>query len=328
VSQSAAVGLIINPMAGRDIRRLVAHASLQSQAEKALIAHRIVAGIAAVPGVRILLPDDRSGFFSWLFTELSPDVPVELVPRPADVDDSTMLWVSVLEAAGAKALIVVGGDGTQRNVAQAHPRIPVLPVAGGTNNVACYLGDQTASGYAVARFVAEGGSQRDVATQSKLLHVALPDGVEEMALIDVALTRQNYTGAMAVWDPNDIQTLVLSRADAVRPGLSNVGGFDTPVGVNDDFGLYLTLGIDGRAVPAVIAPGLMATFYVQYQRHISFGDTVELRPQEGGGSLAFDGERTVVLNRGQSARVTLRRDGPWVLDPVRILSASKRPVPS
>ncbi|PSR23066.1 MAG: ATP-NAD kinase [Sulfobacillus acidophilus] len=315
-------------MAGRDIRRLVAHASLQSQAEKALIAHRIVAGIAAVPGVRVLVPEDRSGFFSWLSTELPPEVPVELVSRPAAVEDSTMLWVSMLEAAGARALIVVGGDGTQRNVAQAHPKIPVLPVAGGTNNVACYLGDQTAGGYAVAYFVKEGGAYHHWAVQSKLLHVELPGGVEEMALIDVALTRQNFTGAMAVWDPSDVQALVLSRADALRPGLSNVGAFVSPVGADDDFGLYLSLGDRGRACPAVMAPGLMATFHVEQERYLGFGDTVELHPQDAGGSLAFDGERTVVLSRGQSARITLRRDGPWVLDPARILTVSKRSVPS
>lgn len=326
MNQSKAIGLLINPMAGRDIRRLVAHASLQSQAEKALIVQRIVAGIAAVPGVRVLLPEDRSGFFSWLAGELTNDVPVELVTRPHTLDDSTVLWVQMLEAAGAQALIVVGGDGTQRNVAQAHPAVPVLPIAGGTNNVACYLGDQTAGGYAVARLLGDGCSWRDFAVQSKLLHVELSPGLEELALIDVALTRQNYTGAMAVWDPDDVLALVLSRADAVRPGLSNVGGFFEPVGVQDDFGLYLELGSGGGVVPAVMAPGLMATFHVQSQCHIGFGEPVDLSPGDGAGSLALDGERTVVLTPGQSVRVTLDRDGPWVLDPERILAMSPRAV--
>ena len=59
MTSTIAIGLIINPMAGRDIRRLVAYASLQSQPEKAQAARRIAAGLAAVPGVALLVPEDR-----------------------------------------------------------------------------------------------------------------------------------------------------------------------------------------------------------------------------------------------------------------------------
>lgn len=318
------LGLIINPMAGRDIRRLVAHASLQSQPEKALTAHRIAAGVSAVPNVEVLLPEDRSGFFAWLKEELEKDVPVRLVPRPQTLDDSTPLWVDMLVEAGAEALIVVGGDGTQRNVAQAAPSVPVLPIAGGTNNVACYLGDQTAGGYAAARFLGDGLALEEAASRAKLLHLSLPDGAEETALIDVALTRQNYTGALAVWDPEDVESLVLAVADAMRPGLSNVGGYQTPVTFHDDFGLYVQLGDGGATVPSVLAPGLMATFQVHQEQKISFGEPITLSRGDQGGSLALDGERTVVLAPGQSAEVILRRDGPWVLEPGRILAQVAR----
>lgn len=316
------IGLIINPMAGRDIRRLVAHASLQSQPEKALVAHRLAAGVAAVPDVDVLLPEDRSGFFSWLRDELSKEVAVELVERPQTWDDSTVLWVNMLVQAGADALIVVGGDGTQRNVAQANPSVPVLSIAGGTNNVACYLGDQTAGSYAAARFVKDGMELGEGAARAKLLHVTTR-GKEEIALIDVALTRQNFTGAMAVWDPEDVLELILARAEAVRPGLSNVGGHLTPVLFEDDFGLQLRLGENGTAVSSVLAPGLMADLLVTGEHRIAFDQPVTLTAGPKGGSLALDGERTVVLQAGQSAQVVLRRDGPWTLDPVRILAHSK-----
>ncbi len=319
-----AIGLIINPMAGRDIRRLVAYASLQSSPEKALVARRILAGIADVPDVEVLLPEDMQGFFAWIQSEVGGQVPIRLVRAPAGSDDSTVLWVNMLVEAGAEALVVVGGDGTQRNVAQASPRVPVLPIAGGTNNVACYLGDQTAAGYAAARYLAGGLDPAEVGNRAKLCHVSLPNGHEELALIDVALTRQNYTGAMAVWDPDDVQALVLAVADAVRPGLSNVGGYESPVASADDFGVHLTLGEDGPPTSAVLAPGLMAPFVIQAARRVAFDEPVLLTAGPDGATLALDGERTVVLKPDETATVRIRRDGPLVLDPARILAHRAR----
>ena len=314
-----AIGLIINPMAGRDIRRLVAYASLQSSPEKALTARRILAGIADVPDVEVLLPEDEHGFFAWIQSEVGGQLPIRLVPSPAGSDDATVLWVNMLVEAGAQALVVVGGDGTQRNVAQANPRVPVLPIAGGTNNVACYLGDQTAAGYAAAQYASLRLDPAEVGSRVKLCHVSLPNGHEELALIDVALTRQNYTGAMAIWDPDDVQALVLSVADAVRPGLSNVGGYATPVAPEDDFGVYLTMGDEGPKTSAVLAPGLMAPFVVAKARRVGFDEPVSLTAGPEGATLALDGERTVVLRPDESAQVRIRRDGPLVLDPARIL---------
>lgn len=316
------IGMIVNPMAGRDIRRLVAHASLQSQPEKALTARRIIAGIQAVPGVTVVMPNDRQGFFAWLANDISQAQSIKLIPPPANTwEDSTVLWVNMLVQAGVDALIVVGGDGTQRNVAQAHPVIPVLPIAGGTNNVACYLGDQTAAGLAVARFLMEGLDHQTVGQAAKILHVTLPDGQEEMALVDVALTRQTYTGALAVWNPRDVLALVLARAEALRPGLSNVGGYYHPVGFADDFGWMFKLGRGGPVVPSVLAPGLVAKLSVQEQSRVAFGEPIHLKAARQARSLSLDGERTVVLRSGQSAQVVIRRDGPLTLDPQRIFRA-------
>ncbi len=322
MTAAQSIGLIINPMAGRDIRRLVAHASLQSGPEKALVAKRIMAGIAAVPGIEILVPEDLYGFFAWLKDDVQRDFAITLVPHPLGDEDSTTLWVNMLVDAGARALIVVGGDGTQRNVAQAAPQVPVLPVAGGTNNVACYLGDQTAAGYAVARYLADELDPAQVGQRAKLCHITLPRGNEELALIDVALTRQNYTGAMAIWDPDDVMALVLTAADPVRPGLSNVAGYQHPLGFGDDRGLYLAMGPEGAPVPSVLAPGLVASFRVAEARSLNLDEPICLTAPERGGSLALDGERTVVLRPGDAVTVRIRRDGPLVLDPSRILTAN------
>ncbi|MCY0878313.1 MAG: NAD(+)/NADH kinase [Firmicutes bacterium] len=314
------IGLIVNPMAGRDIRRLVAYASLQSAPEKALTVRRILAGVAAVPNMEVLVPEDEGGFFAWIQRDVQEMLPVSLVPRQSLEGDSTVRWVRMLVDAGAEALIVVGGDGTQRNVAEARPPIPVLPVAGGTNNVACYLGDQTAAGYALARFLVDGLDPAEMGRYAKVIHLWTSQGNQALALVDVAWTRQRYTGALAVWDPDDVEALVLTMADATRPGLSNVGGYVHPVGFGEDYGLHLRMGPGGAAYPVVLAPGLMAQFSLIEQTLVPLGEHVKWDVSEGG-SLALDGERTILVAREETVTLEIRRDGPLILEPDRIFRA-------
>lgn len=318
MTSHASVGLIINPMAGRDIRRLVAAASLQSGPEKALVARRIVAGLQAVPGTEVIFPQDHAGFFSYVVEEMGDKIPYRLLD--ALPDDTTEAWVGAMEAEGAHALIVVGGDGTQRNVAQAEPKIPVLPLAGGTNNVACWLGDQTAGAYAVARYLADRRDPEEVAWREKIIHLTTGRGRQDLALIDAVLVQQNFTGAMAVWHADDVDTMVLAVADPTRPGLSNLGGYMRPVAPQDDRALFIEMGEgpEARAVSAVLAPGLVEEFAVGHITEMGLGETIVMARDEGG-SLALDGERTLVLRAGETVEIIVRRDGPYILDPRKIL---------
>jgi hypothetical protein len=321
MSKMPALGLIINPMAGRDIRRLVAYASLQTTPEKALIGRRILAGIAAVPNVRVLMPDDAAGVYGYLWDEMRSKLPLELVPSDDWAQtDSTGYWVTRLVAAGADALIVVGGDGTQRNVAQVQPPVPVLPVAGGTNNVACYWGDQTTAGFAAARYLACELPRDGAAERQKLLHLTTDTGVEDVAVVDVALVAHAYTGALAVWHPEAVEDLVLAIADPVRPGLSHIGSRLHPLTGSDNYGLRLVLGESPstKVVDAVLAPGLMGRFSVARWETFAFEQPIRM-VAEAGGSLALDGERTWVLKPGSAVSVRLVRDGPYILHPERIL---------
>jgi hypothetical protein len=50
---------------------------------------------------------------------------------------------------------------------------------------------------------------------------------------------------------------------------------------------------------------------------IAFGEEVAVT---GPGVLAFDGERERVLKPHQRARLTVQRDGPWVIDVAKTLA--------
>ncbi len=56
-------------------------------------------------------------------------------------------------------------------------------------------------------------------------------------------------------------------------------------------------------------------------RAVAVGRSVVLR---GPGTLALDGERALVLRRGEEADVALAADGPWVLNAAGVLRAHAR----
>ncbi len=313
------VGLVVNPMAGRDIRRLVARAALRSAQDKVQAGRRILAGACAVPGTQVVMMDDSEGL-AQILAEETPVVRVLGEPSMPEFGQRTTAMVRALERAGADVVVVVGGDGTQRNAAEAAPRIPILPVSGGTNNVACWTGDDTVAGFAAALYANRRQDPAEVATRAKMLHVATATR-QDLALVDVALVTTRYTGALAVWQGEAVEALVLAVADPTRPGLSNIGGMLGPVTSEEDRGMALWLGRDGHPLPAVLAPGLMERFFIREHRRLALGEAVTLTRDEGG-TLALDGERTVVLGPGELATVTVARDGPWILSPERLLTSS------
>ena len=321
---------MLNPMAGRDIRRLVAFASLQSTPEKLQVLRRLLSGIAVFADqIQVVMPRDYEGLASIAQDEARRlfGLSVELVgdvTGPSSAD-TTVKWAGQLVEAGASLLIAIGGDGTQRNVAQSRPGIPVLPVAGGTNNVACWVGDQTIAGFAAGTYVVSPDQYYDQLFVSKVLHLtrerdSMP--VEDLALIDIALVRQTFTGALAVWNPEDVRALWLAVADPMRPGLSNVGGHVSPVAAEEDAITWLQLGSEGsyEVAHGALAPGMMARFLVNGHQRIPLNHTMSIEAPTDGGSLALDGERTLVLTPGETVTLVARRDGPRYLYPQRILN--------
>lgn len=319
---------MLNPMAGRDIRRLVAFASLQSTPEKLQVVRRILSGIAVFADqVDVLMPEDYEGLTHVLRDEARRlfGLSVELVGAPGGPSsaDTTVRSARELVDAGAELLIAIGGDGTQRNVAQAEPKVPVLPVAGGTNNVACWVGDQTVAGFAAGSYVMDPGRYQEQLFVAKVLHLTRGSGsssMEDLALIDVALVRQTFTGALAVWNPEDVVQLWLAVADPVRPGLSNLGGQVCPVAPEEDALTWLQLGTGDQVAYGALAPGMMAKFLVDRHQKIPLNQEILIQTPENGGSLALDGERTLVLSPCETVTLVARRDGPRYLFPQRILN--------
>ena len=306
------VGILVNPMAGRDIRRLVALADTASGPAKILAVRRLIHGIRFGGGTDVLLIDDPEGLAAEVARQergvrLLAD---ETRLRGADL---TRHWVDRFMDRGIDVLVSVGGDGTQRAVALSGCPAPVLPIAGGTNNVLGWSGDQTLAGMAAAAVARHGGSPALV-RRAKRFRISHNTG-EDLALVDVAQIATPFTGALAVYDARLVIRLLLNVADLARPGLSNVGGFTDPVSMDDDWSLSLRLRQrGGRKTPAVLAPGLVDLFRVDTAGRLPLGTAERWRLAEPS-TIAVDGERTIALRADEEVRVVADRRGPRLIHP-------------
>jgi predicted polyphosphate/ATP-dependent NAD kinase len=314
------VGIIANPAAGKDIRRLVAQGRFVPNHEKVNIVRRILAGMDAVGIDRALIMPDPSNM-GWTAAEGAKvgfeSKLLDMVIYGAEIDSTTA--AGMMADAGATCLVTLGGDGTNRAVAKGARNVPLVAVSTGTNNVFPELVEGTSAGMAAA-VVARGlVDPQSASVVSKLLEVTVdgPGTVVDTALVDLAVSRQRFVGSRAVWDPASVREIFLSRAVPGSVGLSAIGAALQSVSSEDDHGLYLRLGPGGTTVIAPIAPGVVSPVEVAEWRTVAVGEDIDTAQEPG--TVALDGERTFTLSGDRAARVTLTRNGPRVVGVAEVL---------
>ena len=103
----------------------------------------------------------------------------------------------------------------------------------------------------------------------------------------------------------------MSRAEPNSIGMSPIGGLIHPVCAEDDHGLFVTTAAGAEPLVAPLSPGLFREVAVDEVGEVAFDVAVPFR---GPGVIALDGDRDHKLREGESDTVTLRRDGPFVID--------------
>ena len=320
VDMRSIVGLIVNPMAARDIRRLVGHASLVPNHEKAALVRRLLLGLAAAGVDTVIYMPDQFSVVASAFGRGRPPVhldPLPLTPSGSSSDSSRAALM--LTESGASTIITLGGDGTNRAVAAGCQQTPLVAVAAGTNNVFPTCMDATAAGLAAGLVASGAVDLAEVVIPSKRVEV-LVGTEQDFALVDAALCADEFTGARAVWNPDRICALVLTRAQPWSVGLSSIGGRICPIDAAEPLGLYLELGGTPN-VQAVLAPGLVAMVGVRDCRRIALGEAVRL--PHGRFTVALDGERQFRASEVTSAMVT--GNGPLVVDVHKVLACGVGP---
>jgi predicted polyphosphate/ATP-dependent NAD kinase len=326
----AMVGVVANPLSGRDIRRLTTRASVFPTAEKANMIQRMLTAFGAVGVHRVLLSTDLGGISASVFRAIGQRRGQDGWPEVEFLDgqpirqtaQDTVDAVRRMVTAGVRVIICLGGDGTARVTAPAAGDVPMLALSTGTNNAFPAVREATIAGLA-AGLVATGAVPADgVVTRAKMLEVRAGERVET-ALIDVSVSTQRHVGARAVWDPATLTQLFCAFAEPDVIGLSSILGQLSPVARHEPRGVTARLAPESAArVLAPIAPGLVMPVGV---REIEWMRPGSVHPVDArAGVIAVDGEREITFGPGERPTVRLRADGPRCVDVSAVLAASAR----
>ena len=170
-------GIIANPAAGKDIQRLVAHASVFDTDEKINIIRRVILGLEAAGTRRVLYMPDPFQMVPRAADGL--DLALELAPvdgtyraLPAD----TTVAAAAMAAEGVDVIVSLGGDGTNRALAKGAADVPLIPISTGTNNVFPVMVEGTVAGLAAGAVACAAVDPGAVAQRCKLIEIVTPTG--------------------------------------------------------------------------------------------------------------------------------------------------------
>ena len=323
----ALVGIIANPAASKDIRRLVAEGRVVPDWEKVNIVRRALLGLQAVGIDLVVAMPDSSQLAMRARDDARLSLDVEMLPMSAlYTEGDTVRAAAMMEQMGVGCLITLGGDGTNRAVAKGSSSIPLVAISTGTNNVFPTMVEGTLAGLAAGMVVQHQLLLDQVSKVSKVLEVYVDGEYRDMALIDVALSRERFVATRAIWDMSTIFEVFLTRAEPSAIGLSSVGARLQPLSMAEEGGLYYCIGGQpgqepgrqgntGRgnstSVLAPIAPGIISQVPIAHWRPFVAGERVPVERRHC--TVALDGERAFSVNAGQYIEVEVTRNGPPVV---------------
>ena len=314
------VGIIANPLSGKDIRRLVSKSRLIPNQEKINIITRILSGLESTGVKDVLFMPDRSNISKTATENHNGNINSHFLEMSIfDNQIDTTTAVSKMIEQNVKAIIVLGGDGTSRAAVKAIDSTPIMPISTGTNNVFPYLIEGTLAGIATGCVAVDYPSSINFAPQHKILEVDLNSTKKDIALVDIAISYQTFVGARAIWDINSVSELFLTFANPASIGLSSIGGMLHPILRTESQGMRIELESKNPNlfVKAPVTPGEI--FNVGVSTHEIMIPDKKYRVPSKSCTIALDGERTIPVNELDQIEISLRLNGPNVINPFKTL---------
>lgn len=310
------VGIIANPASGKDIRRLVAYASVTDNTEKVNLLRRIILGIDATGVKEILIMPDYYGLGERALdglgvAKIKAKASILEMPVTYTGEDST-LAARLMGELGVDCIVTLGGDGTNRDVAKSDRTIPLVALSTGTNNVFPTMIEPTSAGIAAGIIAQKFVFGKDIIRIHKRL-IIIKNGTEiDMALIDAVVMDQLFVGSRAIWNLAEVRQIVCTRAEPSNIGMTGIGGILHPLGPDDEHGMYLKLGKRGQKVRATVLPGVVTEVTVQELKILAPGEEVEVQLKPS--IIALDGEREITVLTHDQVKIRLQNDGPPVVN--------------
>lgn len=308
------IGIIANPSSGKDIRRLVSHATTVDNAEKINIVERIVLGAQAF-GVKnfFIMPDTYQIGYKVednlrTLGELTSKISILNMRITGSMED-TVRAVEYMENNDVDCLIVLGGDGTSRAAAKVLKNIPLISLSTGTNNVYPEMIEGTTAGVAAAVIACKKYDINKICRRDKRIEIYKNGELIDIALIDAVISKNIVVGAKAIWEIEDILKIIVSRAHPASIGFSSIVGCKKIVNREDNFGICVDLTERKNKIMAPIAAGVIKPIFMGDEENIDLNKEYKFIA-ETNGTIALDGEREITFRSGEEFIFRITRNGP------------------
>jgi hypothetical protein len=324
VSEShSSVGIIANPNSGKDIRRLVASASVVSNQTKANEIVKLYSGLISEGIQKVIVMPDFSDITRKAREKFDGQIQTEILKTSVlDHEETTVQSAIEMEKRKLGCVVIFGGDGTCRLAARFLKNTPILPVSTGTNNLFPMQIEGTVAGIAAGRF-SNLNDKKDFYITEQILDVFLNDKYCDSALVDVVSSDIPYVGSKAIWDIKNIHEIFISKLRSTGIGFSSIGfRLYNSEDLNNQ-GVYINLqksliNKKPTKITAPIAPGKIEEISVSTWKLFNLSDSNAVKLKKG--TIALDGERSIEFGSSDRVSVKLNSEGPKSLLVEKILS--------
>lgn len=323
-----AVGIIANPASGKDIRRLVSHATVVDNNEKVNIVKRIILA-AQGSGIKkiYIMPDTFLIGFKAIddlmaSKELYIDVEVLKMQIKGNMIDSINATI-IMEAIGVKCIIALGGDGTNRAIAKAIKDTPLIGISTGTNNVYPEMLEGTVVGMAAAAITNQVCVIGESCRKDKRIEIYKNNELLDIALVDCVFSKQTFIGSKAIWNTEDILKVIVSRAHPASIGFSTFVGSKLIITEDDDFGASININSGIYNIMAPIAAGTLREISVDKPKVHKLNEEFNEKLNYNG-IIALDGEREIPFKSGDEFTIIITRNGPYRVNIKKTLESAQQ----
>lgn len=321
------LGIIANPASGKDIRRLVAYATVIDNNEKVNIVKRIILAAQAAGMQQIdIMPDSFRIGYSVIETlqlekKLSANVRVLKMPMTNSAADTTAA-AGIFRQEGAGCVIVLGGDGTSRAAAKALKETPLLPISTGTNNIYPNMTEGTIAGLAVS-VAANPEYTSDCCLKDKRIELYKNGALVDIALVDAVVSLDAFSGSRAIWNTENIRLVVAARAHPAGIGFSSFISAYQTVCLEDDFGMAAWPDSGAAAALISISAGVVEAVKIHTPKRLNLDEPYSYTALSDC-MIALDGEREFCLKKGEEIEFRITRNGPFRVDVNRAMEIAQK----
>lgn len=324
----ASIGIIANPASGKDIRRLVSHATVIDNNEKINIVERIVLGAQALGVEKVFIMPDSYNIGYRVEDKLNScnDLKCEInVINMIYFDgmEDTVKAAEYMENNDEiKCIVTLGGDGTNRAVAKTVKSTPIISISTGTNNVYPVMLEGTIVGMAAAAVASGRFDKEKFITKDKRIEIYKDNKLIDIALIDAVISKDLFIGSKAIWDMDRIEKILVTRSHPASIGFSSLVGCKKIIYPEDDFGAHVDINLSDEKIMAPIAAGVVEPISVSKPLILGFDDEYKYITRARG-TIALDGEREIEFTKDQKFVFRIKRTGPYHIDIIKALETAQ-----